>query len=216
MSFLGDVWRVTGGIVTGNTNRVERGISGIGDTVGDLLNRATGATQANQWQWDMWQEQNAYNTPDEQMRRLKAAGLNPMLVYGNGSVAGNTASSMSAGSAAGSGALNALGAFLKSPWTVAKMNQDLALGQSQIDQVNANKDVALATAGKIRAETDIIRNQIENTPPGMDAGGSKGPIEKVVRAVYGINKASKDRGRDYIKRHTYNPNLPALGRNYRP
>lgn len=31
-----------------------------------------------------WEMQNQYNSPAEQMKRLKAAGLNPNLVYGNG------------------------------------------------------------------------------------------------------------------------------------
>ena len=43
---------------------------------------------------DMWERQNAYNAPTEQMARLRAAGLNPHLVYGSGSVAGNTAGQM--------------------------------------------------------------------------------------------------------------------------
>lgn len=34
-----------------------------------------------------WNMQNAYNDPAAQMRRLEAAGLNPNLVYGNGSAA---------------------------------------------------------------------------------------------------------------------------------
>lgn len=34
-----------------------------------------------------WNMQNAYNAPDQQMKRLIAAGLNPNLVYGNGAVA---------------------------------------------------------------------------------------------------------------------------------
>lgn len=34
-----------------------------------------------------WNMQNAYNSPESQMARLKAAGLNPNLVYGNGAVA---------------------------------------------------------------------------------------------------------------------------------
>jgi hypothetical protein len=39
---------------------------------------------------EMWNKANAYNSPAEQMLRLKSAGLNPMLAYGSGSVAGNT------------------------------------------------------------------------------------------------------------------------------
>lgn len=41
---------------------------------------------------DMWQTQNIYNSPAEQMMRLKSAGLNPNLVYSGGNVTGNAAS----------------------------------------------------------------------------------------------------------------------------
>lgn len=37
-----------------------------------------------------WQMQNAYNTPAAQMQRLKEAGLNPNLIYGNGSAGGQS------------------------------------------------------------------------------------------------------------------------------
>lgn len=43
---------------------------------------------------EMWQRQNEYNSPSAQMQRLKDAGLNPHLVYGSGSVAGNTSGQM--------------------------------------------------------------------------------------------------------------------------
>lgn len=39
---------------------------------------------------EQWNRENAYNSPESQMSRLSAAGLNPNLVYGNGSVSGNT------------------------------------------------------------------------------------------------------------------------------
>ena len=39
---------------------------------------------------EQWYRENAYNAPDEQMRRLRNAGLNPNLVYGTGTVTGNT------------------------------------------------------------------------------------------------------------------------------
>lgn len=42
---------------------------------------------------EMWQKNNAYNTPASQMERLKNAGLNPNLIYGNGTVTGNTSAS---------------------------------------------------------------------------------------------------------------------------
>lgn len=40
----------------------------------------------NQWNLDMWQRQNQYNLPSSQVARLKAAGLNPALIYGNGGI----------------------------------------------------------------------------------------------------------------------------------
>lgn len=41
----------------------------------------------------MWNMQNAYNTPAQQMKRLEAANLNKNLIYGSGNVTGNTAGS---------------------------------------------------------------------------------------------------------------------------
>jgi hypothetical protein len=43
---------------------------------------------------EMWQRNNEYNRPEAQMERLRQAGLNPNLVYGNGSVVGNTSGQM--------------------------------------------------------------------------------------------------------------------------
>lgn len=42
----------------------------------------------------MWHLQNEYNSPVAQMQRLQEAGLNPNLVYGSGSVAGNQSGSV--------------------------------------------------------------------------------------------------------------------------
>lgn len=68
---------------------------------GDLFNRATGQTQANQWQWDMWNAQNEYNTPAAQRARLEAAGYNPMLMNSAGSSASGNAGSMTSKSGHG-------------------------------------------------------------------------------------------------------------------
>lgn len=60
------------------------GASGlIQSTVGALTAKKQ-QQRANQFNIDMWNRQNAYNTPAEQMRRFKEAGLNPNLIYGQG------------------------------------------------------------------------------------------------------------------------------------
>jgi len=65
-------------------------VSGI---VGSLIqNRANRKAQDRAYDRnkEMWNLQNQYNSPGEQMKRLKDAGLNPNLAYGSGKVAGNT------------------------------------------------------------------------------------------------------------------------------
>lgn len=77
-------------------------VSGVGSLLGGILGMSS-QNSANQQNMelakysfdrniDMWNMQNEYNLPINQMERLRAAGLNPNLVYGNGSVTGNTTS----------------------------------------------------------------------------------------------------------------------------
>lgn len=42
------------------------------------------AQQSYEWNLEFWNQQNEYNSPYNTMQRLKAAGLNPNLIYGNG------------------------------------------------------------------------------------------------------------------------------------
>lgn len=51
----------------------------------------------NQWNLEQWNRENAYNHPSAQMERLRAAGLNPNLVYQSGA-ANTSASSPRSGS----------------------------------------------------------------------------------------------------------------------
>lgn len=62
--------------------------AGIG-TIGNLITSWFG----NRRDKKMWDLQNAYNSPEAQMERLKKAGLNPNLVYGSGNVVGNSSGS---------------------------------------------------------------------------------------------------------------------------
>lgn len=68
---------------------------------------ATAARSRKQWKYqqramdkqqalniEAWNMQNAYNTPAQQMERLKDAGLNPKLIYGDGANAPNMAGNL--------------------------------------------------------------------------------------------------------------------------
>lgn len=57
------------------------------------------ARYQNAWNLEQWNRENAYNLPTAQMARLKAAGLNPNLVYGSGGATTTAASSPRAASA---------------------------------------------------------------------------------------------------------------------
>lgn len=48
------------------------------------------AEYQHQKNMEMWDKNNQYNSPQNQMARLKAAGLNPNLVYGSGAVANSS------------------------------------------------------------------------------------------------------------------------------
>ena len=57
------------------------------------------AKYQNAWNLEQWYRENAYNLPTAQMARLKAAGLNPNLVYGNGGASTSSAPSPRAAAA---------------------------------------------------------------------------------------------------------------------
>jgi len=66
------------------------GLMNIGSTL--IQNNAQKKAQNREFanNTKMWHLANQYNSPEMQMQRLKDAGLNPNLVYGSGSVTGNT------------------------------------------------------------------------------------------------------------------------------
>lgn len=87
-------------ITTGDLNAISAGLNQISSTIapGKVSKRDYKYNkQLAQYQYDLnmqaWREQNAYNAPQAQMERLKAAGLNPNLVYGSGAGAAGSAGS---------------------------------------------------------------------------------------------------------------------------
>lgn len=98
---------------------------------------------------DFWKMQNQYNLPSEQMQRLKDAGLNPNLVYGNGADA--QSANLRAGGA---------------PSAPAQMSESIDLGsiaQSALamKQVQANIDRTQAETDRIKQGTAIGQFELE-------------------------------------------------------
>lgn len=107
------------------------------------------AKKQNQWSIDQWNRENHYNTPAEQLKRTKGAGLNADLVYGNGTLQNVAASSptMTAGAA---------GTPMDwSPLAAKRTALDLALQAAQIRNIDADTKQKDATSEKLVADTEI-------------------------------------------------------------
>lgn len=59
------------------TNRQQRKDAGVGLVYADAYNEAELAKYNNEYNYQLWLQQNEYNSPAAQVERLKAAGLNP-------------------------------------------------------------------------------------------------------------------------------------------
>ena len=98
MGFLSSVGKAVGGFIKSAAGPIASGLLGIG---GDLLGAGVSLKDSKElmrYQQQLQQEsidrQNFFNSPQEQMKRLEAAGLSPNLVYGSG-VDGNQSSAAS-------------------------------------------------------------------------------------------------------------------------
>lgn len=125
---------------------------------------------------NMFDYQNAYNTPDKQMQRLKAAGLNPALMYGQGTT----------GNASGYPQTKQLPAYMETPVDTGtivqgavaaqqllqskaqtkKINEEAELTrvQKQVAMGRSEYDIALGQAelNKVKKQTSEIDQNIKN------------------------------------------------------
>lgn len=114
---------------------------------------------------EFWDIQNKYNSPEEQMNRLRQAGLNPNLVYGKG--ADNTASVI-ASSKMPEGSDRILPRIDPTAYSQARvMGQQLKMQQAQTDNVlqdTANKEVQQSLTEAQKNQVDVqTANILQNT-----------------------------------------------------
>lgn len=117
-------------------------------------------TRQQQYAREMWDFNNQYNAPGMQMQRLKEAGLNPNLVYGNGA----TATSGGQVQMSSSPKYNAPTAHYeyKNPFNLTGMiasYQDLAMRQAQVDNVKAQTDAVRTQTINERIRSGILELQ---------------------------------------------------------
>lgn len=117
----------------------------------------------NQFNLDVWNMQNEYNTPSAQMLRYQDAGLNPNLIYGQSNMAGNI-NTASAAQPRGTGAnarnaqvgINMIGQMLSALRAGREMYDYVAYGMPMNRYQNeiARNDVYSAQARRTTAQLD--------------------------------------------------------------
>lgn len=143
---------------------------GLIDTIGNITaqqmqNRANVQMSDTAYARDieMWNRGNEYNNPVNQMKRLKDAGLNPNLVYGNGSVVGNTTTQLPKYNTP----RMEYSFRMENPLSEISQYSDLKIKQLQADNLlEQNKSIALDNVIKsveaewkpYNAEIDWMRN----------------------------------------------------------
>lgn len=162
-SFGGSAGSIIGGAVGGPFGAAVGGM--IGNAASDYSANSMAqdaATQAYNRNIELWNMNNQYNSPAEQMKRLKEAGLNPNLVYGNGSVVGNTS-----GQAAGA-----------TPYGVTKNSKQSLIDELAQTQVLESNDVNIqnkrAETSNILAQNRLLAAQVAKTMAEISNLGQQG------------------------------------------
>lgn len=141
------------------------------------------ARKQDDYSWAHWNAMNAYNHPVEQMKRLREAGLNPLLVYGSGGVTGNTTSGGSVPNVATpeAGSVDLAGSIMNG----LAMYQDLASKDIQMQLNDAQTQYTLARAEKVRQDTILARQSPARSSSALNSKGGIWDTVKKVGAVAG-------------------------------
>lgn len=142
------------------------------------LDKYTRAQNLEQWNrqniYDkkLWDEQNLYNSPGEQMQRLKDAGLNPNLVYGTGAATGQTSPIQREGISPYQSTRTDSNQSIPNIQGVIGTYQDMRMKNAQIDNLEAqNTNIKRISFGQA-LKNAILGTQGEKA--GIDLGQTKG------------------------------------------
>lgn len=109
----------------------------------------------------MWLENNKYNSPAEQMKRLQEAGLNPNLVYGTGTVAGNTSGQIPKYQQEGReepNMLKGLGAGVQSAALMAAQIKSIQTTTEEVELKNTNTREEMGLSPARRGDNGALVN----------------------------------------------------------
>lgn len=163
MSFLSNLGNGILNAVTGGITGLIGSSFGLGSEAASNAMSVKDQKELMDYQFQLNQQgidrQNEYNSPVKQMERLRQAGLNPNLVYGNGSVVGNTSDSASTSQS------KARTAELQK---YAQMATEQSLAKAQVEISNDKKYGNLIDAK--REETSQAINESKARERNLEAG----------------------------------------------
>lgn len=169
-SLLGTLGGAAGGLLVGGPvgALVGAGLGGMSGFGTDMTNEANkqAVKQANQLNVDYWNMQNTYNNPVSQMARLKAAGLNPNLVYSSGNVTGNNASGIHSATASNVSpyqmdSMNMIQAYQNIQQTDASTQLTKANTKNALSQYLNNLVLTNENANRLAIQTSIDKHNLE-------------------------------------------------------
>jgi hypothetical protein len=187
-------------------------IGGLADGIGSLFTigaQKRAATTSYKRQKEFWNMQNAYNTFKAQMQRLKDAGLNPALMYGQGNV-GNAMGLSSVGKADVSGPSFAQSVASGSQMSLLNSQKKLLESQATLnaikgandtEQVGIAKYLAKYQADKMTQDIKVGEQQVKNMVQQKLTEIQKESLtkqqyenEKIIKEINAIDK-------DFLKRN---------------
>ena len=152
-------WKKAGDAIATGAGGIATGLlGGIGQIFSNQEQKREGRKQ-RQFHEHMWERQNAYNTPAKQMERLKNAGLNPALMYGQG----NTGNAMAAQGVQQSKIDNVGAAAAQG--VASGVQLDLVNSQKKLNEANAfarTIEAYIKGGGSKKTATSMFQNQMEN------------------------------------------------------
>jgi|GEM_PF-5050930 len=134
----------------------------VGGMIEGAMNNASNkkiARENREFSLEMWNRNNEYNTPLAQMQRLKEAGLNPNLMYGQGTTGNSSAPAKADGANPTQYKLN----FLEA----AQLHQQQKLNEQSIQLQKSQTELNHAQAQKVNAETANTHANTQNTTETM-------------------------------------------------
>ena len=165
---MSDFWKNVG---TSITNSAGSGLFGLGSNLLENMGAKSRQRQADRNNIKFWNMQNEYNTPANQMKRLKNAGLNPNLIYGSGSANTGIAGSIAPSKPAPYN--------VKNPVPLQSMLIDAQIGNIKADTAQKQEDTL-----RMQGETPGRKTSIE----------AKATIDSIKAEGYDTNKATMIQG----------------------